>query len=40
MANNVRNAKKPVAKAKALRGGWQEQWRYAWTNTLADMLRQ
>ncbi|WCG83239.1 permease-like cell division protein FtsX [Pectobacterium sp. A5351] len=40
MANNVRNAKKPVAKAKALRGGWQEQWRYAWMNTLVDMLRQ
>ncbi|MFC3393693.1 permease-like cell division protein FtsX [Brenneria rubrifaciens] len=40
MANNTRNAKKPVAKAKALRGGWREQWRYAWTNTLDDMLRQ
>lgn len=36
-------AKKPIhkiAKAKALKGGWQEQWRYAWLNTLADMLRQ
>ncbi|SPW27598.1 Cell division protein FtsX [Edwardsiella tarda] len=27
-------------KSKALRGGWREQWRYAWLNTLADMLRQ
>ncbi|MBW7981208.1 permease-like cell division protein FtsX [Enterobacillus tribolii] len=27
-------------KAKALKGGWREQWRYAWTNTLTDMLRQ
>ncbi|KHS47988.1 permease-like cell division protein FtsX [Hafnia paralvei] len=27
-------------KAKALRGGWREQWRYAWINTLADMMRQ
>ena len=27
-------------KAKALRGGWREQWRYAWVNTLADMMRQ
>jgi len=36
-------AKKPIhkiAKAKALKGGWREQWRYAWLNTLADMLRQ
>ncbi|WP_409309279.1 permease-like cell division protein FtsX [Pectobacterium sp. B1J-3] len=40
MANNIRNAKKPGMKAKALRGGWQEQWRYAWANTLHDMLRQ
>lgn len=40
MANNTRNAKKPGMKAKSLRGGWQEQWRYAWMNTLADMLRQ
>lgn len=27
-------------KAKALRGGWRKQWRYAWINTLADMMRQ
>ncbi|MBJ7222105.1 MULTISPECIES: permease-like cell division protein FtsX [unclassified Brenneria] len=40
MANNSRNVKKPGSKAKSLRGGWQEQWRYAWMNTLADMLRQ
>ncbi|MDR5616524.1 permease-like cell division protein FtsX [Arsenophonus sp.] len=36
-------SKKPIhkiAKAKALKGGWREQWRYAWLNTLADMLRQ
>lgn len=36
-------AKKPIhktAKTKALKGGWREQWRYAWLNTLADMLRQ
>ncbi|SPP31865.1 Cell division protein FtsX [Arsenophonus endosymbiont of Aleurodicus floccissimus] len=36
-------AKKPIhkiAKAKALKGGWREQWRYAWLNTLSDMLRQ
>ncbi|HGJ5897630.1 permease-like cell division protein FtsX [Arsenophonus apicola] len=36
-------AKKPIhktAKAKAIKGGWREQWRYAWLNTSADMLRQ
>ncbi|MGL9734152.1 MAG: permease-like cell division protein FtsX [Symbiopectobacterium sp.] len=38
--NSSRNAKPRVNKEKALRGGWQEQWRYAWDNTLADMLRQ
>lgn len=32
--------RQPVDKAKALRGGWREQWRYAWANTLDDMLRQ
>ncbi|WP_063654227.1 permease-like cell division protein FtsX [Candidatus Arsenophonus triatominarum] len=35
--------KKPIhkiGKAKALKGGWREQWSYAWLNTLADMLRQ
>ncbi|MBG6243988.1 cell division protein FtsX [Candidatus Symbiopectobacterium sp. 'North America'] len=40
MATNSRNVKPRVNKKKALRGGWQEQWRYAWDNTLADMLRQ
>lgn len=29
-----------VAKSKALQGGWREQWRYAWMNALADMMRQ
>src|SRR5471030_3481750 len=29
-----------AAKSKALQGGWREQWRYAWMNALADMLRQ
>lgn len=29
-----------AAKSKALRGGWKQQWRYAWLNTLADMGRQ
>lgn len=28
------------AKTRALRGGWREQWRYAWLNTLGDMMRQ
>lgn len=36
----TRNPKPSVNKEKALRGGWQEQWRYAWDNTLADMLRR
>lgn len=40
MATNSPNAKPRVNKEKALRRGWQEQWRYAWDNTLADMLRQ
>lgn len=40
MANKTRNVKKPEKKNRSLRGGWQEQWRYAWMNTLADMLRQ
>ncbi|SQI29596.1 Cell division protein FtsX [Serratia plymuthica] len=35
MANNAKNAK-----SKALRGGWREQWRYAWMNAIKDMLRQ
>lgn len=37
---NSRNRAPRAAKAKSLRGGWQEQWRYAWANTLGDMLRQ
>ena len=32
--------KKMPSKAKALKGGWREQWRHAWVNTLGDMLRQ
>ncbi|WP_017349662.1 permease-like cell division protein FtsX [Pantoea sp. A4] len=44
---NKRN-KKPTAapktkqptKSKALKGGWQEQWRYALRGTLSDMWRQ
>lgn len=31
---------KPPAKSKALKGGWQEQWRYALRGTLSDMWRQ
>ncbi|MQB56041.1 permease-like cell division protein FtsX [Rahnella sp. RcJ3] len=44
MANSPNPAKTAksarVAKSKALQGGWREQWRYAWMNALADMLRQ
>ncbi len=29
-----------AAKSKALRGGWREQWAYAWRNALGDMRRQ
>lgn len=29
-----------ATKTRALRGGWREQWRYAWSNALADMWRQ
>ncbi|OZI14320.1 cell division protein FtsX [Sodalis-like symbiont of Philaenus spumarius] len=29
-----------AAKSRALRGGWKQQWRYAWLDTLADMWRQ
>lgn len=32
-------AKQP-SKSKALKGGWQEQWRYALRGTLSDMWRQ
>mgnify|MGYP003774574947 FL=1 len=44
MASNpktTRNAAPATtAKSKSLRGGWHEQWRYAWSNALSDMLRQ
>lgn len=44
MANSPNPAKTAksarTAKSKALQGGWREQWRYAWMNALADMLRQ
>ncbi|MBF4190278.1 cell division protein FtsX, partial [Serratia ureilytica] len=31
MANNAK-----TAKSKALRGGWREQWRYAWMNAIKE----
>lgn len=31
---------KKVSKQRALRGGWQEQFHYAWRGMLGDMLRQ
>ena len=31
---------KAPSKSKALKVGWQEQWRYAWRGTLSDMYRQ
>jgi cell division transport system permease protein len=34
-----KSAKQP-SKSKALKGGWQEQWRYALRGTLSDMWRQ
>ena len=43
---NKRNKRVPApkpkqpSKSKALKGGWQEQWRYAWRSTLSDMWRQ
>ena len=43
---NKRNKRAPAPKAKqpskskALKGGWQEQWRYALRGTLSDMWRQ
>lgn len=44
MANSpkpVRKAKNtPESKSKSLQGGFREQWRYAWSNTVRDMLRQ
>lgn len=32
--------KRPPSKSKALKGGWQEQWRYALHGSLSDMWRQ
>ncbi|WP_392398239.1 permease-like cell division protein FtsX [Edwardsiella piscicida] len=40
MSNKPNARTRRPDKSKALRGGWREQWRYAWVNTLADMLRQ
>jgi cell division transport system permease protein len=46
MMVNKRNKRAPAPKAKqpskskALKGGWQEQWRYALRGTLSDMWRQ
>ncbi|MGD8164005.1 permease-like cell division protein FtsX [Pantoea sp. FN0307] len=43
---NKRNKRVPApktkqpSKSKALKGGWQEQWRYAWRGTLSNMWRQ
>ncbi|MGM3191381.1 permease-like cell division protein FtsX [Dickeya dadantii subsp. dieffenbachiae] len=39
MANKTRT-QRAGSKTRSLQGGWQEQWRYAWANTLRDMLRQ
>ncbi|WP_263064032.1 permease-like cell division protein FtsX [Dickeya dadantii] len=39
MANKTRT-QRTGSKTRSLQGGWQEQWRYAWANTLRDMLRQ
>ncbi|WJV53797.1 permease-like cell division protein FtsX [Pectobacteriaceae bacterium CE90] len=40
MVNRARETNKPSMKTKSLRGGWREQWRYAWMSALKDMLRQ
>ncbi|OWO81330.1 cell division protein FtsX [Photorhabdus luminescens] len=42
MVKNARKAAGKVtrSKSKVLQGGWREQWRYAWMNTLTDMSRQ
>lgn len=40
MSNKPNLRTRRADKRKTLRGGWREQWRYAWVNTLADMLRQ
>ncbi|MXP50081.1 cell division protein FtsX [Pantoea sp. Eser] len=36
----AQKAKPQPSKSKALKGGWQEQWRYALRGTLSDMWRQ
>ncbi|WP_312054273.1 permease-like cell division protein FtsX [Pantoea brenneri] len=36
----AQKAKQSPSKSKALKGGWQEQWRYALRGTLSDMWRQ
>ncbi|AMA64992.1 Cell division protein FtsX [Candidatus Arsenophonus lipoptenae] len=33
-------AKKPIYKIKKLKGGWLDKYRYAWLDTLSDILRQ
>ncbi|ACS87628.1 permease-like cell division protein FtsX [Musicola paradisiaca] len=38
--NKPHKEKRAAVGARSLNGGWQEQWRYAWANTLRDMLRQ
>ncbi len=47
MANKLNRPKKTVnrvntakTKSKALRGGWREQWSYAWNDALGDLRRQ
>jgi cell division transport system permease protein len=42
MANKLNRPKQRAksAKSKALRGGWREQWTYAWQDALADLRRQ
>lgn len=40
MVNKNRAPRTNHPKSRSLQGGWQEQWRYAWVNTLRDMLRQ
>lgn len=44
MANSPKPARTAKSaresKSKALQGGFREQWRYAWGNTVRDMLRQ
>lgn len=44
MANSPKPVRKvkntPESKSRSLQGGFREQWRYAWSNTVRDMLRQ